>query len=137
MATKLLVCLTTALWRGEAVRYHPIRRRTAQTRDPGLLTTPAHPRGDGTGPTPYHTFHPQSSTITPLTPSAMADSLRQNPDWDPAAGGATALVTAGKEEVVRPPPRKRRRIVLSCTECHRRKQKVGLAFGSGAWGGVW
>jgi len=28
----------------------------------------------------------------------------------------------------RPPPRKRRRIVISCTECHRRKQKVGQHF---------
>ena len=27
----------------------------------------------------------------------------------------------------KPPPRKRRRLVISCTECHRRKQKVGTA----------
>ncbi|KAI1815730.1 hypothetical protein GGS20DRAFT_596514 [Poronia punctata] len=29
------------------------------------------------------------------------------------------------EQEIKPPPRKRRRIVISCTECHRRKQKVG------------
>lgn len=30
----------------------------------------------------------------------------------------------GNSGSLRPPPRKRRRIVISCTECHRRKQKV-------------
>jgi hypothetical protein len=29
---------------------------------------------------------------------------------------------------VRPPPKKRRRLVISCFECHRRKQKVGISF---------
>ena len=33
------------------------------------------------------------------------------------------------------PPRKRRRIVISCTECHRRKQKVRSSVVSG--GMVW
>ncbi|KAK4243787.1 hypothetical protein C7999DRAFT_17908 [Corynascus novoguineensis] len=37
-------------------------------------------------------------------------------DWVHVQGDA-------KEQQVRPPPRKRRRIVISCTECHRRKQK--------------
>lgn len=29
-----------------------------------------------------------------------------------------------QENQSKPPPRKRRRLVISCTECHRRKQKV-------------
>lgn len=29
-----------------------------------------------------------------------------------------------QENQNKPPPRKRRRLVISCTECHRRKQKV-------------
>lgn len=28
----------------------------------------------------------------------------------------------------KPPPRKRRRTIISCTECHRRKQKVSLVL---------
>jgi ribosomal protein L44E len=37
---------------------------------------------------------------------------------------------ANEEPQSKPPPRKRRRLVISCTECHRRKQKVRshLAF---------
>ena len=35
-------------------------------------------------------------------------------------------VAAGGAE--RGPPRKRRRLVVSCTECHRRKQKVITIF---------
>ncbi|KAJ3555855.1 hypothetical protein NPX13_g10268 [Xylaria arbuscula] len=48
-----------------------------------------------------------------------------------AAAELTEPVSGAEErpnsepEVAKPPPRKRRRIVISCTECHRRKQKVG------------
>ena len=50
---------------------------------------------------------------TSLTPEDGASGA--GPDW---ADDAVAKQDA------RPPPRKRRRIVISCTECHRRKQKV-------------
>ncbi|VBB83657.1 Putative Protein similar to C1F7.11c of Schizosaccharomyces pombe [Podospora comata] len=53
--------------------------------------------------------------------------------WPAAANGASSEYpdaglnndTAAAEDnaPARPPPRKRRRIVISCTECHRRKQK--------------
>ncbi|KAI0414968.1 hypothetical protein F5X98DRAFT_234502 [Xylaria grammica] len=37
--------------------------------------------------------------------------------------GAEDRSNSAEPEVTKPPPRKRRRIVISCTECHRRKQK--------------
>lgn len=41
----------------------------------------------------------------------------------PSRSGDKDHATAAAEAPVRPPPRKRRRIIISCTECHRRKQK--------------
>lgn len=42
----------------------------------------------------------------------------------PGPGFGTTYGDAAEDTPTRPPPRKRRRIVISCTECHRRKQKV-------------
>ncbi|GAB1313589.1 Multidrug resistance regulator 1 [Madurella fahalii] len=44
-------------------------------------------------------------------------------DWAEAAGAIHEAAGENARENARPPPRKRRRIVISCTECHRRKQK--------------
>ncbi|KAL2184853.1 hypothetical protein L209DRAFT_765716 [Thermothelomyces heterothallicus CBS 203.75] len=49
-------------------------------------------------------------------------------DVAPGAGLEWAPVSASKEQQTRPPPRKRRRIVISCAECHRRKQKCDRKF---------
>ncbi|KAK0732709.1 hypothetical protein B0T21DRAFT_452261 [Apiosordaria backusii] len=56
-----------------------------------------------------------------------------SPGWAPAANGSSseypdaglnsAAAAVEDNAPARPPPRKRRRIVISCTECHRRKQK--------------
>ncbi|KAL2157820.1 hypothetical protein VTH06DRAFT_5089 [Thermothelomyces fergusii] len=49
-------------------------------------------------------------------------------DMAPGAGLEWAPVSAAEEQRTRPAPRKRRRIVISCTECHRRKQKCDRKF---------
>ncbi|KAI1124186.1 hypothetical protein F5Y10DRAFT_37258 [Nemania abortiva] len=41
---------------------------------------------------------------------------------EPVSGGEDRPISE-HEATTKPPPRKRRRIVISCTECHRRKQK--------------
>lgn len=49
---------------------------------------------------------------------SRSSSANHNADnRDGSSGSAT------HEAGSKPPPRKRRRIVISCTECHRRKQK--------------
>ncbi|EAQ86944.1 hypothetical protein CHGG_08197 [Chaetomium globosum CBS 148.51] len=50
------------------------------------------------------------------TESPEDGAPRAGEDW-------TGAAPAAAREQARPPPRKRRRIVISCTECHRRKQK--------------
>ncbi|GAW25782.1 putative transcription fungi [Rosellinia necatrix] len=47
-----------------------------------------------------------------------------DPEQAEAVSGAEDRPNS-EPEATKPPPRKRRRIVISCTECHRRKQKVG------------
>ena len=55
----------------------------------------------------------------------MASTSLTPEDGAPGAGPDWADDAATKQDA-RPPPRKRRRIVISCTECHRRKQRVSL-----------
>ena len=54
----------------------------------------------------------------------MADRYPDGDDEDAELGGQTSS-NGDSPTTSRAPPRKRRRIVVSCTECHRRKQKVG------------
>ncbi|KAH6620697.1 hypothetical protein B0J18DRAFT_204613 [Chaetomium sp. MPI-SDFR-AT-0129] len=51
-------------------------------------------------------------------------------DWADGteSNGAATVTSEGAQATARPPPRKRRRIVISCTECHRRKQKCDRKF---------
>ncbi len=55
----------------------------------------------------------------------MASTSLTPEDGAPGAGPDWADDAVSKQDA-RPPPRKRRRIVISCTECHRRKQRVSL-----------
>ena len=60
----------------------------------------------------------QTSTYTAYPALLMIEGKMMDPKAEPQ-----------REQISRPrsplkPPRKRKRIVISCTECHRRKQKV-------------
>ncbi|KAK4133077.1 hypothetical protein BT67DRAFT_479136 [Trichocladium antarcticum] len=49
-------------------------------------------------------------------------------DWDEGASAAPAAAPAPTSAALRPPLRRRRRTVVSCAECHRRKQKCDRKF---------
>ncbi|KAE9575870.1 hypothetical protein CGMCC3_g8108 [Colletotrichum fructicola] len=60
----------------------------------------------------------------------MADDRRNSSESSPSARegqnqnpAPTQNPPHGQTQDARPPPKKRRRVVISCTECHRRKQK--------------
>ncbi|KAJ4306692.1 hypothetical protein N0V88_000056 [Collariella sp. IMI 366227] len=58
---------------------------------------------------------------TPMSSTGLGNgTIMVSPDW--------TGVSAAKPEPRAAPPRKRRRIVISCTECHRRKQKCDRGF---------
>lgn len=71
------------------------------------------------GPSPLSS----SSASSPLSPTGRSggggDKEKNSATAPPAAPAAEAAAAP----TARPPPRKRRRIIISCTECHRRKQK--------------
>lgn len=67
--------------------------------------------GDGAG----------SATARESPPDIQTRDAGDDDDADADAGLDNGHDNSGYS---RPPPRKRRRTVISCTECHRRKQKV-------------
>ncbi|KAJ0280222.1 hypothetical protein COL940_006359 [Colletotrichum noveboracense] len=69
----------------------------------------------------------------------MADDRRNSSESSPSARegqnqnpAPTQNPPHGQTQDARPPPKKRRRVVISCTECHRRKQKDACKYETGA-----
>lgn len=67
------------------------------------------------------------STLSPGDAGAWPAAANGASSEYPDAGLNNDTAAAEDNAPARPPPRKRRRIVISCTECHRRKQKVCLS----------
>ncbi|CAP71055.1 uncharacterized protein PODANS_6_4250 [Podospora anserina S mat+] len=63
------------------------------------------------------------STLSPGDAGAWPAAANGASSEYPDAGLNNDTAAAEDNAPARPPPRKRRRIVISCTECHRRKQK--------------
>ncbi|KAK4205793.1 hypothetical protein QBC40DRAFT_2238 [Triangularia verruculosa] len=63
------------------------------------------------------------STSSPGDAQAWLPAANGSSSEYPDAGLNNGTAAAEDNAPARPPPRKRRRIVISCTECHRRKQK--------------
>lgn len=81
-------------------------------------------------PRPPPSFGPGHSTqidcnsyafLCGSTRDRMAAEDELSPASTPSSGGPEQH--EGEPGPARPPPRKRRRLIISCTECHRRKQK--------------